>query len=66
MGQDYFTYVTFLEETEITEDLKEVLVYENGEDRTMAEEQSEEKIEKETKTFLFLNPMTFFNLKFFI
>lgn len=46
MGQDYFTYVTFLEETEITEDLKEVLVYENGEDRTMAEEQSEEKIEK--------------------
>ena len=46
MGQDYFTYVTFLEETEMTEDLKEVLVYENGEDRTMAEEQSEEKIEK--------------------
>lgn len=42
MGQDYFTYVTFLEEAEITEELREALAYEAGEDETAAAGQSEE------------------------
>lgn len=40
MGQDYFTYVIFLGEAEITEDLKEVLDYEAGE---QSEKRSKQK-----------------------
>lgn len=42
MGQDYFTYVTFLEEAEITEELRKALAYEAGKDETAAAGQSEE------------------------
>lgn len=41
MGQDYYTYMTFLKEPEITEELAEVLAYEAG-------EQSEEETEQRT------------------
>lgn len=40
MGQDYYTYMTFLKEPEITEELAEVLAYEAGE---QSEEQTEQK-----------------------
>lgn len=39
MGQDYYTYMTFLKEPEITEELAEVLAYEAGEN----EQQKKEK-----------------------
>lgn len=37
MGQDYYTYMTFLKEPEITEELAEVLAYEVGEDEQQKE-----------------------------
>lgn len=40
MGQDYYTYMTFLKEPEITEELAEVLAYEAGE---QSEEQTGQK-----------------------
>lgn len=49
MGQDYFTYVTFLEEAEMTEELKEALVYETeGEVKGTGQEerQTEKTAEK--------------------
>lgn len=45
MGQDYYTYITFLKEPEITEELAEVLAYEAGEE---VGEQSEEQTEQKT------------------
>lgn len=53
MGQDYYTYMTFLKEPEITEELAEVLAYEAGEQSEeqagqKAGEQSEEETEQRT------------------
>lgn len=50
MGQDYFTYVTFLKETEIMEELEEVLAYEAGEQSEKQTEQKTEEQSEEQKT----------------
>lgn len=52
MGQDYFTYVTFLKDTEITEELAEVLAYEAGENEQPAEGTEKEATEYEIEVEL--------------
>ena len=48
MGQDYDTYITFLKETEITEELAEVLAYEAGKE---AGEQPEDRTEQKAAEY---------------
>lgn len=50
MGQDYYTYMTFLKEPEITEELAEVLAYEAGEQsKEQTEQKTGEQSEEETE-----------------
>ncbi len=51
MGQDYFTYVTFLKGTEITQELEAVLAYEAEEEQEEDGEQSGEWIEQEAAEY---------------